>query len=725
MISSHMNGYPMDDLNAVSKGTVPYDRSGAATSMGGVSNWAYTRVQTYQEMLRKRREEESGGGLGGAGRPPQARLNPGQSRFRVHSHSGGDGSLVSSLPCLQRLAQDPCPPKAGVDNPTFQHLERARLSSAPPDYDPEHRTVGAVDSSQDGTLPSELEDQSCSSPCSWCPEPGGPGAELEDLLLSLQLVGGSVGSDLQSQADLSLVLELLSNADFQRAFQLHCSIAMGMRRISPPFPLTAQAARLAHEVEDILLFMGHKDSVELKALLSSPCLQALMEAHDGVAEQELDPVPSEEALCRYGESVKVVRLHKSLDVPLGVTVRNEGDCVVVSRVVSGGVAERSGLLSEDDEILEINGVPVRGKSIAAVQDLMINLKGTLTFLLIPTSQSKCASRKTVMHVKAYFDYDPSEDPYLPCRELGLSFRRGDILHIISQDDPNWWQAYRDGDEDRTHLAGLIPGKSFQQQREALKRVITDKNPEAAGKAWCNNGKGGKKTKKRSMRRPDSKHTDPPPEEILTYEEMALYHQPANRKRPIALIGPPNKRQDELKRRLLAAEPDRFTNAVPHTTRPARSHERNGREYHFVSRGTFESYLTTGKFLESGEFERNLYGTSTDSVRQAVNSGRVCVLCLQTRSLRVLRSSNLKPYIIFIAPPSMDRLRTLLSSDGTTPKVEELKEEVDKASEMERCFRHLFDAVVINDDQDRAYEELREMIDRLELEPQWVPSSWLC
>lgn len=64
-----------------------------------------------------------------------------------------------------------------------------------------------------------------------------------------------------------------------------------------------------------------------------------------------------------------------------------------------------------------------------------------------------------VHVKAHFDYDPSDDPYVPCRELGLSFQKGDILHIISQSDPNWWQAYRDGDEDNQPLAGLVPGIS--------------------------------------------------------------------------------------------------------------------------------------------------------------------------------------------------------------------------------------------------------------------------
>lgn len=112
-------------------------------------------------------------------------------------------------------------------------------------------------------------------------------------------------------------------------------------------------------------------------------------------------------------------------------------------------------------------------------------------------------------MKAHFDYDPSDDPYVPCRELGLSFQKGDILHIISQADPNWWQAYRDGDEDNQPLAGLVPGalpsrrfcplriryawcsasfvyitgKSFQQQREAMKQTIEeDKESEKPGES---------------------------------------------------------------------------------------------------------------------------------------------------------------------------------------------------------------------------------------------------
>lgn len=66
-----------------------------------------------------------------------------------------------------------------------------------------------------------------------------------------------------------------------------------------------------------------------------------------------------------------------------------------------------------------------------------------------------------MHLRALFSYDPEDDPYIPCRELGIGFFRGDILHAIALDDPNWWQAFREGEEET--LAGLIPSKVFQEQ----------------------------------------------------------------------------------------------------------------------------------------------------------------------------------------------------------------------------------------------------------------------
>ncbi|XP_044025613.1 MAGUK p55 subfamily member 5b isoform X1 [Siniperca chuatsi] len=575
---------------------------------------------------------------------------------------------------LKKLSQNP---KVGIDNPTFEGKEKATKDTC----------------SQD------------------------PVAELEEVLQALKYVQHCL-TDAQSQQDVELIMQLLAEEDFRNAYTIYSAISQQKSRVSPTSPLTAQAEDLCQEVQKILQSSQQKEGLELKALLTNPHLQALMQVHDSVAVHEM----AEENETQYiGETVKLVRLEKARDTPLGATVRNDMDSVVVSRVVKGGMAESSGLLSEGDEILEINGISIRGKHVNEVHDLLQQMQGTLTFLLIPSSQIKPAPhRQTVMHVRAYFDYDPSDDPFVPCRELGLSFQKGDILHVISQDDPNWWQAYRDGDEDNQPLAGLIPGKSFQQQRETLKKTITDKSREHQGKLWC--AKKSKKQRKKST--PNlTKNIDY--DDILTYEEMSLYHQPANRKRPIALIGPTNSGHDELRRRLLSIEPERFAVAVPHTTRNPRIHERNGCEYHFVSRPAFETDLAAGKFIESGEYEKNLYGTSTDSIRHVINSGRICLLCLHTRSLQILRSSNLKPYVIFIAPPAQERLRTLLATEGKTPKPEELKEVIEKAREMEHNFGHFFDATIVNMDPDQAFHELRRLIDKLDTEPQWVPTSWLC
>ncbi|XP_053147679.1 protein PALS1 isoform X2 [Hemicordylus capensis] len=562
---------------------------------------------------------------------------------------------------LKKLAQ--IPPKTGIDNPMFDTGEGVILESP-------HCAVKIL--------------------------------EVDELLSSLKHVQHTL-VDPQSQEEIALILQLVQNTEFQNAFKIHNAVTMHMSKASPPYPLISNAQELSQE--------------------------ALLLAHDKVAEQEMQPEPvTDEKIYENvglygGETVKIVRIEKARDIPLGATVRNEMDSVIISRIVKGGAAEKSGLLHEGDEVLEINGIEIRGKDVNEVFDLLADMHGTLTFVLIPSQQSKPPpAKETVIHVKAHFDYDPSDDPYVPCRELGLSFQKGDILHVISQEDPNWWQAYRDGDEENQPLAGLIPGKSFQQQREAMKQTIEeDKEPEKSGKLWC--AKKNKKKRKKVLYNAN-KNDDYDNEEILTYEEMSLYHQPANRKRPIVLIGPQNCGQNELRQRLMNTEVDRFASAVPHTTRNRRDNEVAGRDYHFVSRQVFDADIAAGKFIEHGEFEKNLYGTSIDSVRQVINSGKICLLNLHTQSLKSLRNSDLKPYIIFIAPPSQERLRALLAKEGKNPKPEELREIIEKTREMEQNNGHYFDTAIVNSDIDKAYQELLRLINKLDTEPQWVPSSWL-
>ena len=64
--------------------------------------------------------------------------------------------------------------------------------------------------------------------------------------------------------------------------------------------------------------------------------------------------------------------------------------MLIGRVVRGGVAEKSGLLHEGDEILEVNGVEMRGKSVNEVCDILGGMKGTLTFLVVPAPNTKTA-----------------------------------------------------------------------------------------------------------------------------------------------------------------------------------------------------------------------------------------------------------------------------------------------------------------------------------------------
>ncbi|XP_039232818.1 uncharacterized protein LOC6525332 isoform X12 [Drosophila yakuba] len=473
------------------------------------------------------------------------------------------------------------------------------------------------------------------------------------------------------------------------------------------------------------------------------------------------------------DNIRIIQIEKSTE-PLGATVRNEGEAVVIGRIVRGGAAEKSGLLHEGDEILEVNGQELRGKTVNEVCALLGAMQGTLTFLIVPagsppsggimggTTGSQLAGlggahRDTaVLHVRAHFDYDPEDDLYIPCRELGISFQKGDVLHVISREDPNWWQAYREGEEDQT-LAGLIPSQSFQHQRETMKLAIAEEAGLARSRGKDGSGskgatllcarKGRKKKKKASSEAgyplyattaPDE--TDP--EEILTYEEVALYYPRATHKRPIVLIGPPNIGRHELRQRLMA-DSERFSAAVPlfylleerlkpakikaqvkDTSRARREGEVPGVDYHFITRQAFEADILARRFVEHGEYEKAYYGTSLEAIRTVVASGKICVLNLHPQSLKLLRASDLKPYVVLVAPPSLDKLRQKKLRNGEPFKEEELKDIIATARDMEARWGHLFDMIIINNDTERAYHQLLAEINSLEREPQWVPAQWV-
>ena len=106
---------------------------------------------------------------------------------------------------------------------------------------------------------------------------------------------------------------------------------------------------------------------------------------------------------------------------------------------------------------------MQGKTVEEVCELLADMNGTLTFLIKPSNRRRHNLFVSAeLHVRALFDYDPNDDEFIPCRELGLAFSKRDVLHIVNQDDTNWWQASKEGTSGQ-ELAGLIPGKNFQRQ----------------------------------------------------------------------------------------------------------------------------------------------------------------------------------------------------------------------------------------------------------------------
>lgn len=95
---------------------------------------------------------------------------------------------------------------------------------------------------------------------------------------------------------------------------------------------------------------------------------------------------------------------------------------------------------------------------------------------------------------------------------------------------------------------------------------------------------------------------------------------------------------------------------------------DGQDYHFISRAQFEEDILQRKFVEHGEFEKAYYGTSLGAIRAIVSLGKICVLNLHALSLKILKNSDLKPFVVFIAPPSLEKLRQKKQRMGEPVKV---------------------------------------------------------
>ncbi|XP_059828002.1 MAGUK p55 subfamily member 7 isoform X7 [Hypanus sabinus] len=482
---------------------------------------------------------------------------------------------------------------------------------------------------------------------------------------------------------------------------------------------------------------------------------ALLSVHDTVATKNYDPVlpPMPDDFDDDEDSVKIIRLVKNKE-PLGATIRRDEHtgAIVVARIMRGGAADRSGLIHIGDELREVNGIAVDDKRPEEIIQILAQSQGAITFKIIPGIKEETPTKESKMFVRTLFDYDPNEDKAIPCKEAGLSFKKGDVLQIVSQDDATWWQAKRECDANLR--AGLIPSKQFQERRFALRRPVAFVQPQrnSSRRSYAEYGdlfsglyiaglrrsfrlsRKDRKTNKSMYECKRSEQYDTA--DVPTYEEVVSYQRQPNEKyRLVVLVGPSGVGLNELKRKLLICDSQHYGVTVPHTTRPKRSQETDGVEYNFISKHLFETDVQNNKFIEHGEYRGNLYGTSIDSVRSVMAKNKVCLLDVQCPTIKHLRTLEFKPYVIFIKPPSLERLREtrknakiISSKDDKGPAKpftdEDLQEMIKSAELIEAQSSHLFDKVLVNDDLSVAYKELKATLDDLETKPFWIPVNWL-
>ncbi|KAF5893434.1 MAGUK p55 subfamily member 6-like isoform X1 [Clarias magur] len=432
--------------------------------------------------------------------------------------------------------------------------------------------------------------------------------------------------------------------------------------------------------------------------------QSLLEAHDMVASKRyeaLPPRPVEPAIERavnnalmQGDAVRMISIRKRAGEPLGVTFRVEKNDLVIARILYGGMIDRQGLLHVGDIIKEVNGQEV-GNNPLELQEILKECSGGITLKILPSYTD--ASAPPQVYVKPHFDYNPANDNLIPCREAGLAFKIGDVLELVNREDVNWWQAcHKVGG-----ATGLIPSQFLEEKRKAFVAKDLERTV---------NSKMKKKKMYITSRNADFDH-----HELQIYEEVAC--MPPFQRRTLVLIGAQGVGRRSLKNRLLVLHPDRYGTTVPFTSRRPREDEYNDQSYRFVTRMDMEMDIRLGCFLEHGEYDGNLYGTKISSVHEVVNTGRTCILDVNPQALKVLRTAEFLPYVVFIAAPEFETLKAMhtaavqagittkqLSRSDPPPSKQklfssqsavdvDLKRRVDESAHMLQTYRHDFDLTI--------------------------------
>nr|XP_029483035.1 disks large homolog 2 isoform X14 [Oncorhynchus nerka] len=450
-------------------------------------------------------------------------------------------------------------------------------------------------------------------------------------------------------------------------------------------------------------------------------------------------------------------LHKgSTGLGFNIVGGEDGEGIFVSFILAGGPADLSGELRRGDQILSVNGIDLRG---ATHEQAAAALKGagqTVTIIaqyrpeeygrfeakihdlreqmmnhsMSSGSGSLRTNQKRSLYVRAQFDYEKAKDSGLPSQ--GLSFRYGDILHVINASDDEWWQARRvtpDGDSEEM---GVIPSKRRVERKERarLKTVKFNAKPGMDSKGSFNDKR--KKNLiftrkfpfyKNELGEQDGSDFERSQEDMILSYEPVIRHE-INYTRPVIILGP---MKDRINDDLISEYPDKFGSCVPpanssghrDTTRSRRDYEVDGRDYHFVmSREQMEQDIQEHKFIEAGQYNDNLYGTSVQSVKYVAERGKHCILDVSGNAIKRLQVAQLYPIAIFIKPRSIDSLMEM----NKRLTEEQARKTFDRAMKLEQEFAEFFTALVQGDTLEEMYNHCKMVVEEHSGPYIWIPSK---
>ncbi|VDN07847.1 unnamed protein product [Thelazia callipaeda] len=372
---------------------------------------------------------------------------------------------------------------------------------------------------------------------------------------------------------------------------------------------------------------------------STPVRSAPSLHHDSFeAQQSFHTLPPQELPL----GPRVVHLNRGMQgLGFNIVGGEDDEPIYISYVLPGGVADLSGNVRKGDVLLEVNGVNLRNATHAeaarALKEAANPVSLTLQYrpqdyahfeakidqlrrdLMSGGVVSFGAPRKELF-VRAMFDYDPAREAGVPHR--ALPFFYGDILHVTNTADDDWWTARLVTENGEEGIEGVIPSKKRVEKKERQRRKQVNFNAGSQSLPRGMDGRRGSRSQLSFSRKfPFVKSTDKLNEftdnelgssedPIMSY--VAVERQQINYPRPVIILGA---MKDRINDELVLRDRERFSSCVPHTSRPPKPNEIDGRDYHFVSKEQMQEDVRNNQFIEAGQFQDNLYGTSINSVRE--------------------------------------------------------------------------------------------------------------